>query len=124
MTDPATIEQRIRSENPWFPVSEGSASYTVSPDELPEIYEAMIADRVAMTLSAEAEAAEETQQRTRRQQFITGMTVLRADWAKLDDETQTVSQLEFRRMLKRCVRGVLLLGEIMQDLRQLEREGG
>lgn len=66
---------------------------------------------------------DEIDRRTRRQQFVAGMTALRADYAKLDDETQAVSQLEFRRMLKRVNRGVTFLGEILQDLNQIERNG-
>lgn len=68
--------------------------------------------------------AEEAPKRTRRQQFVAGMAQSRLDFSKLDDETIAVSQLEFRRILKRAVRANIFLGEILQDLGQIERENG
>lgn len=68
--------------------------------------------------------AVESPKRDRRLQFLAGIKQARLDFAKLDDETIAVSQLEFRRILKRAVRANIFLAEIMQDLGQIERDNG
>lgn len=79
MSDPTTIEQRVRAENPWFAVSEGGASWTVSPEEFPDEYEAMIADRVVLAIQAEAATIAETERRSTRDQVRLALATLTAD---------------------------------------------
>lgn len=65
MTDAATIEQQVRQEYPYFPVSEDGTHYTVTPEELPEMYEAMVADRVTIRLAAAQRQADDDQEQAR-----------------------------------------------------------
>lgn len=78
MPDRGAIEQRVRSENPFFPVSEGSASWTISPDEFPEEYEAMVQDRVDMGMEAAKQAEDQEAQRQQRSALIAAMRSGRA----------------------------------------------
>jgi hypothetical protein len=88
-----TIEERVRAEHPFFVVTEGTASFTVSPEEFPEWYEEMIAERVAWATEAEAQATIEAAEQTRREKAKAAYTRLKAGTATSAQVQEVVAWL-------------------------------
>jgi hypothetical protein len=81
MSTPAELAARIRAENPTFTINENAQHITVSPEEFPEWYEELIAERVLWATEAEAQAVLDAAEATRREKAKAAYTRLKAGTA-------------------------------------------
>jgi hypothetical protein len=130
-------EDRIRQENPTFPITMYDADnvprfVNVNPDEFPEWYEELIAERIAWASDADALISEEQDRRVLRRQFMSGMsrlesnlTVLRGtatsgpNWPTL---TTAQRQEALRQGLIDVTQGQLWLANVLKNSGIFSRE--
>ena len=115
---PEQIDAAIRDEFPAFPVSEGKAAFTVSPDELPEVYEAMVADRVRLELAAQEEAGADFTHEQMLRQFVDGMETLRNDLGIVQNRianNTNLTQAEIRIGFRDLLQAVIWIGDRIGD---------
>jgi hypothetical protein len=78
---PAEIDARVRAEHPFFKMSEHDRDIFVTPEEFPEWYEELIAERVVWATEAEAQAAADAVEQTRRDQAKAAYDALKSGTA-------------------------------------------
>lgn len=76
MSDLATIEQRIRAENPVFKIREDKRDVFVNAADFPAWYEELIAEQVAREIEAEARETVETEHKALRTKLRKARTEL------------------------------------------------
>jgi hypothetical protein len=116
------VEARLRMEYPHFTVSEGDVSYNIYPDELPEIYEEMLSDRVQSVLDAQEASAIEQAKVGKTAQFSSGMKTLRDNLIFLNnlknpDGTlkRNLTPAELHKGMSDNTRSLIWLGEVLRD---------
>ena len=129
MTDQESAEAIVRQNNPTFTIQEWEngewTNRVVSPDESPDEYEAMIADRVPITAVGKDRIVAGEVNLTLRRQFVTGMRKLRSNLQTLESTHPTgpnwsgmtaVQRQEATRVgLADVTQGILWLGNVLRD---------
>ncbi len=121
MSDPTTIEQQIRADNPSFNVRENKRDLTISPATNLARYESMIADLVSSAVRLQEKTATETTERDRRGQVRTALTGL-DDSATLLLGADPVTSAQIRSILGQVCRVMALVIRVLIRHGLIERD--